>query len=631
MAEIATGERLPAVASAVWVRAVRALAPLGCLAAAAWLWALSLPNIDPDRMNDYGLVSVLPWSFPAALVLLSLSFALTLASGVEFGRYFRALLVLEIACLALVLYGTTAFVEVVPRSATMWLHLGVADYIAVHGTVDRTIDAYFNWPGFFIGLAFLQRVAGLDSLAGVGAWAPLFFNVLDALVVWILVRVAGRSERVAWLAAWLFLCTNWIGQDVLSPQAFGYFMYLNILVLAILSAVPARRWLLPQLRALRLRPTARVLEHLALATTDGSAANPAAAEDARVRERAALSGSQRAFATLLVFVLFGAVAISHQLSPYAIAIVVGALVVVNVTSLRAMPLLMALVILVWFTYSAVPFFQQFVADQSRAVGEVRQNISASVVSRIGGPQEHELIVYLRLVMTGLLWGLAILSAVIRLRRGHRDTVFYVIGLAPFLLIGLQSYGGEIALRIFLFTLPAAVFFIAAALLSEFEARRDLSLGLAVLALSLVFLPLFVFTRYGNERLDYFRRGEYQTVKALYRIAPPGSEFFVVAPNLPWRWQRYADDRTVNLYQYLGFYSNRLYETPATIANTMASKTSPTFLILTPGQRTFATFVGGLTPTTVTRFERLIARSPRFRPVYSNGPSVIYKVAQRSRA
>jgi hypothetical protein len=608
--------------------ATRRLVPAAALAGAVALWAWSLPHIDPNRMSDLGLISVLPASFLTGLALLVIAFALTLANCFESGRFCRALLCMEIVLLTLMLYGTPALVEVVPRSGTMWLHLGIADYIATHGSVDRTIDAYFNWPGFFIALAFIQRVTGVTSLAGLGAWAPPFFNLLDAVVLFGLFRFGFREERAAWLAVWVFLCTNWIGQDILSPQAFAYFLYLTILLLAVATAAAARRRLLSREMLERVRSRLPELRRLRALAASLPPPTPPQAMDESPASRWPASGQQRLSFTLIVTALFGAVAISHQLTPYTIAIVLAGLVVLNVSSLRAMPILMTLIIFVWFTYSAVPFLQQFLHHEASSLGEVRQNFSASVTARVGGTRAHESIVYVRLVLTATLWTFAALMALVRFWRGRRDTAFLVLGAAPFVLAGLQSYGGEIALRIYLFTLPAAAFFVAASLTNAFRSGNATRIALPIIAMSFVLLPFFLVCRYGNERLDYFRESEYRTVRVLYRVAPPGSKFYVLASDLPWRWQRYASDETFVLYPYVRIYATRLASTVDTIANTMAEDKRPTFLVFTPAQTTFATYIGGVAPATVVRFEQLIARSRRFVPVYANGESVIYRLASR---
>jgi hypothetical protein len=620
--------------------ALRTLAPPALLLAAALLWHGSLRAIDPHHMDDLGLVSVLPVSFVVALVLLSLSFAITVATCFERRTYCRTLVIVEVVVLVLILYGTPALVEVVPRSATTWQHLGVADYITRHGAVDKTIDAYFNWPGFFIALSFVQHVTGLTSLAGIGAWSPVFFNLIDTLVLFNLFKFGFRDERLAWIAVWVFLCTNWIGQDILSPQAFGYFIYLNILLLVVVALPAAKRRLLfprvverMRLAWARLRPVQKVeadslprLKPLPrlnpLPRTKEPAFGPSAGE------HWAPSRRQQLFLTFTVTLLFTAVAISHQLTPYAIVIVVAAFVVLNVSSVRATPLLMTLIIFTWFTYSAVPFLQQFLHVEANSFGEVRQNVSASVAARVSGAREHELVVYLRLLMTAGLWGAAIVSGVARLRRGYRDTAFLLLGVAPFVLAGLQSYGGEIVLRVYLFALPAAAFFVAALLAPAFDTWPARQIVVAIMAMSLAFLPLFLIARYGNERLDYFTKNEYAAVRALYRLSPPGSHFFVLDGNLPWRWQRYDSDRVFTLHQYVRFNSGQLREAPDTIANTMALTHRPSFLVVTRAQGAFAAYIGGLSRGTVARFKRLIAHSPRFRRIYSNPDALIYRLTPK---
>jgi hypothetical protein len=613
--------------------ALRKVVAPALLLAAALLWLASLPEIDPRRMNDFGLVSVLPVSFLVALSLLALSFALTLGTRLYTKRQTTVLLIAEIVLLILVLYGTPAFVEEVPRTGTLWRHLGIVDYIARHGSVDRTIDAYFNWPGAFIAMAFMERVTGLDSLAGIAAWASVFFNLLYAFALLALFRFGFREERPAWLAVWVFLCTNWIGQDILSPQAFGYVIYLNILMVLVFAFPAAQRRIrlrnadgrtrsgramLPRLR--RLAPG--VARRISLVFSRPKVPRGAAA-------RWSTSDLQRLLLALTVLVLFTAVAISHQLTPYATLVVATGFVLLNVSGVRTTPLLMGVIIFVWFTYSAVPFLQHFVAEgQSQDFGEVQRNFSASVTARVAGNREHELVVYARIIFALALWLLATMSALWRLWRRQRDTAFIVIGLAPFMLVGLQSYGGEIGLRVYLFSLPATAFFVAALFAHGLETWSAKRATLAMIALSLALLPLFLIARYGNERLDYYTKNEYEAVQELYRVAPRGSEFFVVSENLPWRWQRYESDGRFSLYLYLRLYADHLRGTPDVVANTMATYDRPTFLVFTRAQEAFAVYIGQVSPRTITRFMELVDRSPRFRRIYSNPDAVIYRLRPR---
>ena len=72
--------------------------------------------------------------------------------------------------------------------------------------------------------------------------------------------------------------------------------------------------------------------------------------------------------------------------------------------------------------------------------------------------EHAFISKMRLIMTLFIWGLAFVGGVFRLRRGYRDASYVLLAVVPFPLLLVQTYGGEMLLRIYFFTLPAMVFF-----------------------------------------------------------------------------------------------------------------------------------------------------------------------------
>jgi hypothetical protein len=552
-------------------------------------------------------------------LLLALSFAITLSTMTAGRRYVRLLLVSQIFALVLILYGTPALVEEVPRTAAFWRHLGIANWIDQHGAVDTRIDAYFDWPGFFIALAFIRRVTGLASLAGIGAWAPAFFNLLYAGALFHLFKSSFRDERPAWLAIWIFLSANWVAQDYLSPQGFGYFIYLVILVILVLGTPAAKRQWNFAVTGKRVRELVKLPRRL-------SRTWPSPPRRTRVSiEHWAVSHVQRTVLIAAVMLLFSAIAISHQLTPYAILVVVVGLVAANASSARAMPLLMALLILTWFTYAATPFLAQFLPEQKGSFGEVQQNFSATVTERVQGTRQHELVVYVRVMMTLGLWIFATLSAVVRSWRGHRDAPFIILALAPATLIALQSYGGEIALRVYLFSLPAAAFFVAASVAHGFGKWGPIRTILSIGVLCSVLLPLFLIARYGNERLDYFTKDEFHAVRYLYQVSAPESEFFVLNGNLPLRSQRYGADHQVDLGEYVRL-SGGGY--PGVIANTMLLSRRPSFLVLTRAQYVFAQYVGGISPTVIQRFKQRVENSARFRRIYSNRDAVIYEAVQK---
>ncbi len=100
-----------------------------------------------------------------------------------------------------------------------------------------------------------------------------------------------------------------------------------------------------------------------------------------------------------------------------------------------------------------------VGDFSHINSVVTQNITNRALN---GDSDHNFISHIRLLMTAFVWGLAFIGGVMRLRKGYRDATYVLLALShPFPVLLVQSYGGEMLLRIYLFTLPMMTFFIAA--------------------------------------------------------------------------------------------------------------------------------------------------------------------------
>src|SRR6266516_1544114 len=120
--------------------------PAVLLPLAITLWASALPAIDLSRMNDYGLVSVLPARVWAGFAVLMVSFV------VCWWRADRARLLLTVHILVLIVmfYGIPSIVADSPRGPIVYRHAGITDYLTRTGLVDTRQDAYFSWPAFFM-------------------------------------------------------------------------------------------------------------------------------------------------------------------------------------------------------------------------------------------------------------------------------------------------------------------------------------------------------------------------------------------------------------------------------------------------------------------------------------------------
>ena len=85
----------------------------------------------------------------------------------------------------------------------------------------------------------------------------------------------------------------------------------------------------------------------------------------------------------------------------------------------------------------------------------------------------------------------------------------------------QSYGGELGLRIYLFTLPFAAFYCARLFYPTQSSGSPWSAA-AVSVVLIALIAAFLVAKYGNERQDYYTPQEVAAARYLYSIAPLGS-------------------------------------------------------------------------------------------------------------
>lgn len=492
-----------------------------------------------------GLVSVFPPGVFVVLALLTVSFCLSVTR-----RPLNPVVpLIHVVVLVVVLYGVTSFVEAEPRVAQVYKHLGVMDYILHHGSVDPTIDAYFNWPGFFALGAVIGKAAGFRSLLDIGAWGPITFNLLFLAPLMAIFRWASDDRRVMWLGLWVFYSTNWVAQDHVAPQALGYLLWLAILAALLTWFAPRPRKFIasrpargaPRRGQLLRRLRERVSAQIQTKVTGGTAA-------------------QRAGVLLMVAVMYAAIVVGHQLTPLPALITVLGLVVFARLETRRLPLIMGVFLVAWIVYMTTNFLEGNYRSLLGHIGDISQNVDQGVAGRFVGSPDHEFIVQIRVWASAVIWLLALGGFIRRVRRGWIDVAAVVVAGAPFLLPILQPYGGEIFLRVFLFALPAVALFIAFVAFPSDGSGRTWMTPVATVLIGCVLLGFFQYTRYGNERLDNFTRGDLALVQKFYRAAPHGSVVFAGVQNLPWRYQNYDD------YDYHSLTELKAWTPPKTVPN-----------------------------------------------------------------
>ncbi|MGI8545777.1 MAG: hypothetical protein ACR2M1_00350 [Gemmatimonadaceae bacterium] len=580
--------------------------PLFLLVVATALWLVSLRSVEISRMNDLGLISVLRPPTMIAFLLLTASFCGTVCQ-----RQVRGPLVLaHLVILVGMLYGTTTLVEHTMHLSTAYRHVGLTEYIVRHGRVDPTFETYFNWPGFFITAAFFTRVAGFHSALSLTPWSSALFNLLYLGPIIMIFRASTDNQRHVWLGAWFFFVTNWVGQDYFAPQAATFFFYLVIIAILLtwFKAARAKRGVSP-----RRWPRPFTWRF------------PRFAPDGDTAPSTPSTRGQRSALVIILVALLGVVVGSHTLTPFLIFIVLVALVLWNRVTLRGMPLVLLVMLCAWISFMATAFFAGHTSLVTGDVGQVDQNVGANVGNRLGGSPDHLLVVRVRLLLTAIVWGLALLGGARRFLGGKRDLTLVLLAIAPFSLLALQAYGGEMILRVYFFTLPPVLFFAAALFVGSHAMKYPWLAGVAIGATTVLLTTGFMFARYGNERMDYFTTQEVDAVRQLYAIAPPGSLLVAAEFSAPLGYENFEQYPSTTL----GAHIIKRQDTDAVLGKIEEARTdhNPVYLIVTRSQRAQVELFDGLPPGTLESLERTLIASGRFQVRFTNPDATIYALVE----
>ncbi|MBB5120702.1 membrane protein [Streptomyces eurocidicus] len=562
-----------------------------------WVPLASMGPADLDAMGGLGLVSVLPVATLLGAALLVTAFA----GALRLGEQRRPLLVAVLLLTVVSLHAVPAVLEDQPRFATAWQHLGFLDFIDRTGVAAPDLDARWSWPGFFALAAFAAKACGVGDLSEVLRWWPTVLQLLCLAPLALLLRAVRAGWRAKWTAAWLFVLCGWVGQDYFSPQALNYFFYLLFVAVLLVWF----RW--PrQLRGKLLPGEAEVVP-------------------AGRRERGALLA--------LLVALFAASVVSHQLTPFVMLGVLTALVLVRRCTLRGLPLLCGVMLAVWVGFLAEPYWSGHFDELFGGLGSLGGNVSSSVSGRIeGGSATHKLVLYIRVALAGGVLACAALGWWRRRRSGTGDTALLVLTAVPFLAFGMQSYGGEVALRVFLFALPGACVLAALALFPRtgrpgVRAMRGPAVALAA---GLVLVLGFLVARWGNEPFERVRPGEVAamdyvyahdrpTVRLLWMSSDPVKS---VTPAVPW------GSRDMERVNYRPTLAPRDPARVADLVGELRAAGPGSYLMVNRGQSVYLEFDAGYAPGWDGRLRRALDARPELHRVLTNDDAVLYELNDR---
>jgi len=554
-------------------------------------------------MNDLGLISQVPLTMLFGTVLIGLGFVLTL----RIHPVPRTLALGATLLVVLTIHGLPTYVEDAPRFPVAYLHAGFTDVVARNGTLLPLVDARFSWPLFFTWGALVTQVAGISNAIVLLPWAPIASNLLYLVPLFVIYRTFSSDQRLIWASLFVFFATNWVGQDYFSPQAFNFLIYLAVLAIVLrwfgTRTTPGwidrmvrwsdRRW--PGLRA-------------PMRAANGPVARPTIPS---------LDGPQRTALVGIIVLLTAACVASHQLTPFALLASIAALTLIGRNQLTGLPILVGVMAATWISYMTVAFLAGNLQSLLGDVFAAAQTADASVGRRLSGSEGHVLVVQIRVVATLLVWTFAALGALRRYRWGNLDLEAVTLAAVPFGLMLFQAYGGEILLRVYLFSLPF-VAFLAAGLFFPSPGRPFSPSATRVLAitLSLLLIVLYV-TKHGNEQADYVSANELAGLDRLYAVAPAGSTLGAITSSSPMRY------RNLELYRYRLVPSEFLFGGADDVLARLDSDGSCRYLFVSHSQQATMALFNGITGTEWQAAESKLTASGDFERIFENADASIY--------
>lgn len=353
---------------------------------------------------------------------------------------------------------------------------------------------------------------------------------------------------------------------------------------------------------------------------------------------------------VIMLVLFFAATASHQITPFMMLGVVTAFLLFKRTKLTwALPFFLGLVVLAWVSYQAVGFWAGQIDAIFGGLGRIFDNLQRNTGDRIeGSDPAHALVLQARLGILAVILALAATGLFRRLRRGVFDRAALILLCVPVMALGLQSYGGEIGLRIYMFALPGACLLAAYAFFPNLpadsadvreetvplrkrnvrfnpELTRKLSVVLAA-GFAVLFAVSFLVARYGNEKFERVTSGEVAAMRYIYDHDKPSARVVYMTPKLgpettpilPWGEKD---------LEYINWnYQGEVYKDPTRtegVIKKLKESERNTFLVVSRGQVGYLQLNEGYPADWGERFRAALDANKEIKKVYSNADAAVY--------
>ncbi|WP_055475861.1 hypothetical protein [Gordonia sp. HS-NH1] len=519
-------------------------------------------TIPTSAFNQFGLLAGASPTYAISIVLAALGF------GVAIRQRNSPAAVTAIVAMVVCQRLPRAISTEEPMYAWTYKHLGVVDHVQQSHSLAHGVDVYNGWPGLFALTAWLSDLTGVEPIDIAHGFTPVFCLALAALVY-----AAARAWRLtrdqSLTATFLVVSLNWVEQDYFAPQAFAILLTVGILVLIGLS---------------RTRPAG----------------------------------------TLALVILFAALAISHQLTPYWVLGAACLLVLGRQLKPWWVVLLMAAALAAVLAYN-FDVVSQYTLFSSDVTGNARTN-GAGLTGMAG----QVVASWVMRLLTVSMWGATATVLLIRWRRRQPVWALGVLALSPILILGGQSYGGEAVFRVFLYSLVGCAFVLAPALVGGLRSRPAISVPAFA-----VFLLVTVMAAQASSANWYTNLIGAPQVAASEELLEGNVFPAYVTPLVP-TWPERSTGDYVRFAEFTDTYDHSLMFVPGMRGRSFASDTDyqqfmsvvtgrdrPTYLVLSEPMRAYGAYFGMFPADSVANLRAHVSTDPRWEVVDDRPGAWVY--------
>lgn len=399
---------------------------IALLTASAVVFGVAVTRLDTRAAGALGVLQALGLDYLFGLLILCTVLA------IEYRRPTLDRAMIAIANVVLIVYVTmpVAWADRTAPFSTAYVHAFITNWMVELGTLPPPLDARVSWAGFFSTIAQFMTIGGVQDSDVFIVDASLIFGVLLVFPVYAIGHALGGNPRGAWLGVTVYVLFNWYQQDYFAPQAVAMQLYATVLAVLLwqmkFAAVPnlsGPSW--KQFFTAWMRIPGRVA-HRTSGWTVGM--------------------------EMVLVVVIAALVVTHQLTPVAMIAALVLFTLMGLTRHKVLWLAAVLIFVAWFTYGAHDFWQGHLGDIITDIGGVDQNLNASVAARPAGDPVYGRMQYLRIAASVLIVATAAVG-LLKMPRGSQKPLLLALAVAPFSIVLVQSYGGEVAIRSFLYASP----------------------------------------------------------------------------------------------------------------------------------------------------------------------------------